>query len=79
MAYKIQKWPCKVYSYTFEGPSSFIPSRSTSLLGDLNKLFDAPVLSGYSILAPKTLFAAPFIVKYTEKDLQCIVKSVLEV
>ena len=66
------------------GPSSALnlpgstPSRSTSPLEDLDELSEPPVLSGNPTPVPDAPPLAPSVAKYTEEDLQRILKTVLE-
>lgn len=59
-------------------PTGFIPSKSTSLLEDLDELSEPPVLSGHPIFIPNTLPLALSVTKYIEEDLQYIFKTVLK-
>ncbi len=75
--------PRRVPGRISAGPSGSTPSRSTSPLGDLDKLSEPPQLSANPTPAPEAPPApeaspAPPIAKYTEEDLQRILKTVLE-
>lgn len=62
------KYPCKFYNTSSPlGPLASISFRSTSLLKDLDKLFETLVLFGHSIFAPDVFFKTLFIAKYIKK------------
>lgn len=70
---------CKSYGpISALGSPCFTPFKSTSLLGNLDKLSEPPILSGHLIPALDNLLTALFVVKYIEKDLQRIFKIVQE-
>lgn len=79
MASKTLRKSFKVYSCIFEGAFGFTKFKFIFLLCNLNELFKPLVLFCYSIFALDTFFTALFIANYIEKNLQRILKTVLEI
>lgn len=79
MATKTCNQSCKGYglSYVLNLPGS-ITFRSLSVLENLDKFFKPPILSDYSISILDICFMALSVTKYTKKDLQRILKTILE-
>lgn len=80
MAAKTCGCPHKSYKHSSAlGLFSSIFSGFISLLKDIDKIFEPPVLSKNHIPVPDTLSLHLSIAKYTKKDLQHIFKIILEV
>lgn len=79
MAARTRGCPRKVYGHSSAlNPPGSTPSRSTSPLEVLDELSEPPLLSGHPTPAPDAPPSAPSAAKYTEEDLQRILKTLLE-
>lgn len=78
MASKTYECSYRIYSHILVSLSGSISSRLISPFGDLNELFDPLVLFDYLTPALNAPLTASFIDKYTEENLQSILKTVIE-